>query len=134
MKTLLLVFAGSGAGGTLRFLISEAVQRLWTSGKPMIASFPMGTFTVNVTGCLAIGALIAAFRSWPVRDEIQIALIAGFLGGYTTFSAFSRETVQLVQEGRASTAVLYLLLSNAVGIAATIAGMKLIGTLMPATN
>lgn len=108
MLKLLLLFAGSGCGGVLRFWLGGAVQSWW--GR----SFPLGTLAVNLTGCLAIGFLAAILsRPGPFREEYRLFILAGVLGGYTTFSAFGRETLALLQSGHLGKAGLYIVLSNA---------------------
>ena len=72
--------------------------------------FPWGTLLVNVLGCFAVGALGALFApSNPLylRHDLRMLMIVGILGGFTTFSAFSLETLQLVQRGAVGTAAAY---------------------------
>lgn len=110
MKSL-LVFAGAGGGGLLRYWLGLLVQGWWGKG------FPLGTLTVNLTGCLAIGFLGAAwYGPTPVRDEIRLLVLVGVLGGYTTFSSFGRETILLAQAGEWLQVGLYVGLSVVVGV------------------
>jgi CrcB protein len=84
-------------------------------------SFPWGTLAVNVAGCLLVGALGALFEpSNPlhVRQELRVLLIVGVLGGFTTFSAFSLETLLLVQRGAVGAAVGYVVASVVLCLAA----------------
>jgi fluoride exporter len=84
------------------------------------SGFPIGTLTINVLGCFFIG-----LASKIVTGELlRLALITGFLGGFTTFSAFSMETFQLLRNGMVSTAVWYITASNVGGIAAAWAGWQ----------
>lgn len=117
LNNAMLIFLGSGLGGVLRHGLSGAVQRWWGP------SFPAGTLAVNVSGCLAIG-LLAAMLSGPniARDEHRLILIVGVLGGYTTFSAFGRETMLLVADDRWLAAATNVLLSNALGLIAVWVG------------
>lgn len=89
-----LIFLGSGAGGLMRYWIGGAIQHWWGP------TFPIGTLIVNVSGCLAMGFLAAAWMG-PVliRDDYRSAVLIGVLGGYTTFSTFGRETFELAREG-----------------------------------
>jgi CrcB protein len=89
-----LIFFGSGCGGLLRYLLGGAIQN-WSG-----PSFPFGTLVINVSGCLAMGFLATVWTG-PVliRDEYRAAILIGVLGGYTTFSSFSRETLALVHNG-----------------------------------
>jgi len=100
----LLVALGSGVGGAGRLFVSTLVGRVAGYG------FPWGTIFVNVLGCLAVGALGALFApSNPLylRHDLRMLTIVGILGGFTTFSAFSLETLQLVQRGAVGTAAAY---------------------------
>ena len=88
-----LIFLGSGSGGLLRYWLGGIVQN-WSG-----PSFPFGTFVVNVTGCLAMGFLATAWTgSVLIREEYRSAVLIGVLGGYTTFSSFSLQTLNLAQD------------------------------------
>ena len=92
-----LVWVGLGgfAGAVLRYLASGWVQS--ASGSP---SFPWGTLAVNAAGCLAIGALsYLADTRGIIHPEARLFLIVGVLGGFTTFSAFGNETMNLIRDG-----------------------------------
>ena len=113
MVKYILIFLASGFGGTLRYGLGGAIQNWWGP------TFPLGTLLINVTGCLGIGFVAAAFsRPVLVREEYQIAVLVGIFGGYTTFSSFGRETLSLVNDGEWLRAGLYVLLTNAVGLSA----------------
>jgi CrcB protein len=91
-------------------------------------SFPAATLAINVTGCLAIGLVAGLCRpggAWTLREEYQLALVVGLLGGYTTFSTFGRETLGLIEAGRWGAAAAYVGLSNMLGIGAAWAGQWL---------
>ena len=89
-------------------------------------SFPLGTWFVNVTGCLAIGFLSAAFSGRIlIREEYRIGLIVGILGGFTTFSAFGMETFALLNDGQHARAALNVFLSVGAGLAAVWLGYRL---------
>jgi len=112
-----LIFVGAGAGGVLRHWLSGWVQAL--AGP----AFPLGTVVVNITGCFAVGMLAAIFAGPGVaREEFRAAVLIGVLGGYTTFSAFGRETIAMAAEGRWGAAGLNVLLSNVLGLAGVWAG------------
>lgn len=115
MDRWLAVFLGAGLGGVLRF----GVGGLFAGGAAGVGAFPTGTLVVNVTGCLAIGVLAPLLTSEPWK----LFLMVGVLGGYTTFSAFGRETIELISRGEVGRAAVYVLLSNALGLAAVWAGM-----------
>ena len=115
MKTIFYVFIGGGLGSVLRFLISNYTQKLWN-----IKDFPIGTFTVNVLGCFLIGIATAYFLK--VDNYLKFLIIAGFCGGFTTFSTFSIENFSLWQEGNYGILALYIVLSFVLGLLATYAG------------
>lgn len=121
MFKLTLIFLGSGLGGVLRYVIAGFVQNLWEP------TFPIGTMVVNVSGCLAIGFLGTALGGALVREEYRVAVLVGLLGGYTTFSAFGRETLALLQDGEWLLAGSNIVLSNLLGLAGVWAGWALAG-------
>lgn len=114
------MFIGSGVGGVLRYGLSGLVHRVSGEG------FPSGTLVVNVSGCLAIGFLAAAFDGpLPMREEHRIAILVGLLGGFTTFSAFGRETLALAEDRQWISAGANVLLSVSLGLTAVWAGARL---------
>lgn len=119
MKTLLLVGAGSMLGGILRYVISGMMQ-----GKTP-GAFPLGTLIVNLTGCLIIGILLSLVLRSGLAHAWRMFLAAGFCGGFTTFSAFSMETLILYNAGQVSLAVWYVLASVAGGLLMTLGGYVL---------
>lgn len=132
-----LIFFASGLGGMLRYWFGRLVQGWWDSSLGIngwwSAGFPVGTLVINVTGCAAIGFLAAAFSgALLIRQDYQIAILVGLLGGYTTLSAFGRETIALFHDGRWVSAGMYVLLTNAIGLAAVwlgaVAASKWFGT------
>jgi fluoride exporter len=109
------VALGGAAGSVLRYLCSRSLNML---------SFPLGTLLVNILGCLAIGLLWGLFTR-HVNEGLRLLLITGFCGGFTTFSTFTFEGIQLIQEARWTTFIVYTVISVAVGLAATFIGYKL---------
>lgn len=118
MKNILFIFLGGGIGSIARYLISSYTQKLWN-----ISSFPMGTFAVNILGCLMIGFLTSYFIK--TDGYLKYLLITGFCGGFTTFSAFSVENFSLWQNQDYTTLFIYIILSVILGFGAVILGMKL---------
>ena len=114
---LFWIALGGAAGSVLRYLVGGAVQR--AAG----LSLPAGTLTVNVIGGLLIGALTQHYMNTHTSPVMRVALITGFCGGFTTFSAFSIETVGLLEGGEYAKAAAYILLSVTMSIAATLAGI-----------
>lgn len=118
IKTLLLVGTGGFFGSISRFLASRFMQNNFPS------SFPVGTFLVNITGCLLIG-LIYGFseRSSMLTPGWKMFLAVGFCGGFTTFSTFANENLALLRDGEFLHFFLYTGLSVFLGIAATFFGV-----------
>ncbi len=113
--------AGGGAlGSALRYGCALGVQR-WAGG-----SWPLGTLAVNLLGSFLIGGTFGLLlvRDFP-GEGARLFLTAGLLGGFTTFSAFSMETLRLLQEGAWLPAALYVALSAAGGLLAAWAGFQL---------
>jgi CrcB protein len=116
---VVLVGVGGAAGSSLRYIVSSLIQSQTTSG------FPFGTLQVNVIGCFIIGLLIGSTMSAPIKinENLRLLFATGFCGGFTTFSAFSAETVALVDKGEMGLAVTYISISVLMGLAATFAGI-----------
>ena len=125
MRLILLVGIGSFIGGVCRYLLSMLVQ-----SKPA-SVFPYGTLLVNLIGCLLIGILFGVFDRTNVSNEWRLLLITGILGGFTTFSAFSGETYNLIKTGNSGLAILYIALSVVLGISLTFIGAWIIKTSSP---
>lgn len=113
MKALLFVAMGGALGAVLRYSISSGIYN-WFG-----RSFPYGTLVVNVIGSLAIGLLsILLIEKFDVSQEIKLGLVVGVLGALTTFSTFSWDTVDLLQQGLIQKALLNVLLNVVVCISA----------------
>jgi CrcB protein len=115
---VILAVAFGGALGTLsRYAVDRLIER-------RVASvFPWSTFTINVTGCLVVGAIVAALvdrRNTP--EWLRIGLIMGVLGGYTTFSTFGQESYELLRGGHAGVGIVYAAGSLVVGLCAVALG------------
>ena len=115
--TILAIALGGAGGSVLRYVIGGFFQRTSHSG------FPVGTLSVNVIGCLAIGILVQHFMNLEPSSALRGLLVVGFCGGFTTFSAFSHETIGLVYGGAYMKAALYTALSVVLCLAATATGM-----------
>ncbi len=110
-------------GSVLRYAVTGIAQRLFATGGSAAVSFPAGTLIVNVTGAFLIGLLMGLAESRAMLGaDARLLLITGLLGGYTTFSAFSLETLMLFRAGQAGTAVGSVVLQVLLGIAAAFAG------------
>jgi fluoride exporter len=117
--TALLVFVGAGLGGVARFGISR-----WMMAAAGTA-FPWGTLIVNVAGSFVITFGIGWMHARGMSVSRQDFLAAGLCGGFTTFSAFSVETLRMLDSGQAPKAALYVTLSVLLGVAAAYAGLRL---------
>ena len=119
---MLLVAVGGAVGSMARFQIGSMVLARTESW-----AFPLGTFIVNVMGCLIAGVLIgvAEYKNF-LTLEVRLLVFTGFLGGFTTFSAFGVETVALIERGQYVVAATYVLSSVVVGLGALLAAVKII--------
>lgn len=102
---LLLVFIGSGLGGVARYATGLAALRLWGP------AFPYGTLTVNLIGGLLIGVLAGVWSSHDTSAFTRSFLVTGILGGFTTFSAFTLDSVTLIERHQTALATAYILAS-----------------------
>lgn len=117
MTTLLWIMLGGAIGTGLRYGVGQVLDRA--------NHFPFGTMTVNLVGCLAIGALATWFsHKADLSETVRLAVLVGFLGGFTTFSSFGLDTLRLLEAGRMGAAVSYVLVSNVVGLLAVWAGAQ----------
>ena len=121
---LLLAALGGAAGAVARILLGH-----WLSAPAASPAFPRGTFLVNLAGCLAAGLLAGLVERHPgwLSPELRLALFAGVLGGFTTFSAFGLETVQLLRRGDWLLAAGYAGGSVLLGLAAVGLGRRVAG-------
>jgi fluoride exporter len=118
MGRILLIGIGGLVGTLLRYGIGGALARVKVG-----ASFPYETLVINVTGCLAIGALAGLAESRGILSgTTRAAIFIGLLGGYTTFSTFGYETFQLVRGGQTVTAAASVALQVVLGVSAVWAG------------
>lgn len=116
IKHLLIVGIGGGAGSIARYLLHRLSLTLYPS------VFPWGTFAVNIIGCFLIGLL---WGSFTIRENEtwKLLLMTGLCGGFTTFSAFTLESIQLLKEDRIFLFFIYVASSVIIGLLATYAGM-----------
>ena len=119
MNKIFLLFSGGGIGTLLRFTISG-----WTN-KQFGQEFPFGTLAVNLIGCLIIGALAGINEKGFLEEEMKLLLFTGLLGGFTTFSSFSLESVQLLRNGQLFQFITYVVISNLGGLALAYSGFLL---------
>ena len=118
IKNLILVAIGGASGSVLRYLIH------WIVSKKTFSTFPYQTFIVNIIGCLIIGILVGYLAKNQSQNEtLKLLLITGFCGGFTTFSAFGLENVNMIQNQNYQLAFIYTSLSLVLGILAVSLGI-----------
>jgi len=117
--SLVLVMLGAAVGAPCRWLLDQAIS----SRNPR--AFPLGTWTINVTGSLVLGLVVAAYTVGPAPLAVVALVGTGFCGGFTTFSTFGFETIRLVESGSTFEAGLNVVSSVAVGLLAAFAGWYL---------
>ncbi len=121
LKTIIMVGMGSCLGGIVRYLLSRFIQNYWSN------SFPVGTLAVNVLGCLAIGLFYGLFEQGNLTNsQLKMFLTVGLCGGFTTFSTFANENVQLIRDGHFLYFSLYTSFSLLAGFLMIYAGYSLV--------
>jgi CrcB protein len=120
MKILFAIGTGSFIGGILRYLLSQFVQ------SKFLSAFPFGTLIVNIIGCFLIGMVFGLTDRGTLTPEWRLFLATGLIGGFTTFSAFSFETVGLLRDGQLLYASAYIVGTVIIGLLATFIGISII--------
>jgi len=112
MLSYLYVFIGGGLGAISRFGVGNIVNKFTVSG------FPLGTFAANILSCIIMGLVLyfSVGTKW-LNDDLKLLLIVGYCGGFSTFSTFSIETLDLFRTGQSLIACLNILLSVVICIA-----------------
>ncbi|MFT6239340.1 MAG: CrcB protein [Akkermansiaceae bacterium] len=121
--TPLLIFLGGGLGSLARYGLSTGIQTL--AQKTALHRFPLGILTCNLLGCFLIGCLFGYFTNKTSPPWVFPLLATGFLGGFTTFSTFAKDTHSLWTTGLTHLALLKIALSVILGLAAVFLGIKL---------
>ncbi|WP_099826592.1 fluoride efflux transporter CrcB [Oceaniglobus indicus] len=114
--TLIQIAIGGGLGAMARYLTGIGVHRIAGPG------MPLGMMTANVVGSFLMGAFVV-FAAQKSMTHLSPFVMTGLLGGFTTFSAFSLETIDLIERGQPGTATLYVLLSVGGSLGALYMGM-----------
>ncbi len=132
IKDMLWVALGGMAGSVSRYLIQCAMQ-MWLASHSLLrgrVSIPWGTLVVNVLGCFLIGAIVTLIARHTTDNSSHWALLllsTGFCGGFTTFSSFALEGIQLIRQGDLLEATLYLGGSLVLGFLALFVALILFG-------
>ena len=111
MNKLLWIAVGGVVGTLCRYMFSTWVDQRSQS------TFPYGTLAVNLVGCFIAGLLFPIFERAAIPPEMRLAVFTGFLGGFTTFSAYGLQTFILVDGGLMSLAAVNIVVSNLAGLA-----------------
>ena len=120
MTNLLWVASGGAIGAALRYLISMKIA-VESSG-----TFPWGTLTVNMMGCLVIGLMWSVTEHKTASQGLLLFLMVGLIGSFTTFSTYGLEGIQLIQSGKLLAGGGYIILSNVAGLLLVIIGKSML--------
>ncbi|MFZ1976920.1 MAG: fluoride efflux transporter CrcB [Bacteroidota bacterium] len=124
VRNYLYVFFGGGLGSSLRYWLSGVIPRYTGS------QFPYGILIVNIIGCFFIGFLMSALEErFLMNSSLRVLLTIGIIGGFTTFSTFSYETLAMMRDSEFLKASLYVGLSLTLGLGGTYLG-SLMGKLI----
>jgi CrcB protein len=120
MQSFLVVFLGGGLGSVIRFSLNKWISSLHTQ------HFPWGTLTVNVAACLIVGIVVGwADHKQIVSPSLRLFWTIGFCGGFSTFSTFSIETLELIQNRFTASSLVYMIASLSLCVGATYGGLLL---------
>jgi len=120
LRNIALVGLGGMVGSIARYVVATVLAHRLSVG------FPYGTFTVNIVGCFLIGLILGILtRAGALASDLRLLLVVGFCGGFTTFSSFTYEIIELVEANRVMLALLYVLFSMLLGLLAAVAGLAM---------
>ena len=114
---LVYIFIGGGAGSLCRYFMSQLIKQKSES------IFPLNILLINILGSFLIGIFFHLFYKFILPAKLRLFIMVGFLGGFTTFSTYSLETVNLFRNGQYKYALQYIFLSNCISFLLTICGM-----------
>lgn len=119
MNKIIYLVAGGAIGTVARYFVSGYAHKYMGSG------FPWGTLAVNISGAFIIGLIWGLFESVEIRSEIRIFIFIGILGGFTTFSSYALESMNLYKQGEIKMAIFNILANNFLSIALVFLGFIL---------
>jgi CrcB protein len=120
LRNIALVGLGGMVGSIARYVVAAVLAHRLSVG------FPYGTFTVNIVGCFLIGLILGILaRAGALASDLRLLLVVGFCGGFTTFSSFTYEIIELVEANRVMLAILYVVFSMLLGLLAAVAGLAM---------
>jgi len=105
MNVVLAIFLGGGLGSVSRYGVAKLVLLIWKG------QFPLGTLLANVLSCLVLGIAFSYFNGKINSQELKAFVLIGFCGGFSTFSTFSKETLDLMQSGNLLIAIANVIIS-----------------------
>jgi CrcB protein len=114
-----LVIVGGGVGALLRYISTQGINGIFNN------KFTLGTFFVNCVGSLLIGFLINIFDIFSIDNKWKLLIITGFLGGYTTYSAYSYETISYLINGNIKYAIINIMIHNVLCLLLVLLGVWL---------
>ena len=118
IRAMALVGIGGGIGSVFRYLTAVVVNKYFQP------AFPWATFVANILGCLIIGLLLGFFERYHLANpDLKYLFVTGFCGGYTTFSTFAVENMNLFNSGNSLTAFAYIAASIIIGLVAVWLGV-----------
>jgi fluoride exporter len=120
LRQIMLVGLGSAVGGIFRFIMGKWIYFLYPQ------KFPLPTLIINILGCFLIGLLYGfSIKTGTLSAEVRLLLTTGLCGGFTTFSAFAYENIQLMKNGDYTMVLVYITASVVLGIVAAFLGMAI---------
>jgi fluoride exporter len=118
MKTLFFIFIGGGIGSICRYGLSLLIQ-------PWQLRFPLATLVANGLSCFVLGIVLGYQLLGAMPEQRRLFIATGFCGGFSTFSTFTAETWQLIQQGQTTTAIINIGINLAVCFIALLLGLKI---------
>jgi len=121
MKGIVFVAFGGAVGSVMRYLLGMVGGQLYKG------IFPLATFLINFLGCVGIGLLLGYFgKNEGLNPHLKLLLITGFCGGFTTFSTFASENVQLMEQGNYGMLMVNVVGSVLLGMGGVLLGIRMV--------